>query len=63
MDIKELYNKGIITLQQCEDLLNRTAFYKRSEYELRLENGKIILDIFSQPSITKYSLDNFYKVS
>jgi hypothetical protein len=62
MDAKTLYNKSLITYEVCEDVLNRTAnrtaFYKRGEYELRLEDGKIILDIFSQPSTTEYDLQN-----
>ena len=58
MDAKTLYNKSLITYEICEDVLNRTAFYKKDEYELRLEDGKIILDIFSQPSITEYDVDN-----
>lgn len=58
MDIKTLYNKSLITYEICEDVLNRTAFYKRNEYELRLEDGKIILDIFSQPSTTEYDLES-----
>ena len=60
MDIKTLYNRSLITYEICEDVLNRTAFYKRSEYELRLEDGKIILDIFSQPSTTEYEIDTHH---
>jgi hypothetical protein len=60
MDIKTLYNKSLITYEICEDVLNRTAFYKPSEYELRLEDGKIILDIFSQPSTTEYDLESHH---
>lgn len=60
MDIKTLYNKSLITYEICEDVLNRTAFYKPNEYELRLEDGKIILDIFSQPSITEYNIDTHH---
>ena len=57
MDIKTLYRKNIATYEICEDVLNRTAFYKPHEYELRLENGKIILEIFTQPSTVEYGID------
>ena len=60
MDIKTLYNKSLITYEICEDVLNRTAFYKPNEYELRLEDGKIILDIFTQPSTTEYETINHH---
>jgi hypothetical protein len=56
VDAKTLYNQSRITLEICEDILNRTCFYNRSEYELRLEEGRIILDIFSQPSVTEYDI-------
>ena len=56
VDAKKLYNQSRITLEICEDILNRTCFYNRSEYELRLEEGRIILDIFSQPSVTEYEI-------
>ena len=56
VDAKTLYNQSRITLDICEDILNRTCFYNRSEYELRLEEGRIILDIFSQPSVTEYDI-------
>jgi hypothetical protein len=56
VDAKTLYNQSRITLEICEDILNRTCFYNRSEYELRLEEGRIILDIFSQPSVTEYEI-------
>lgn len=56
VDAKTLYNQSRITLEICEDILNRTCFYQKSEYELRLEDGRIILDIFSQPSVTEYDI-------
>lgn len=56
VDAKTLYNQSRITLEICEDILNRTCFYRKSEYELRLEEGKIILDIFTQPSVTEYEI-------
>lgn len=56
VDAKTLYNQSRITLEICEDILNRTCFYQKSEYELRLEEGRIILDIFSQPSVTEYDI-------
>ena len=60
MSIKEMYNRNLITLEVCEDLLNRTCFYKRSEYEVRLEDGKIILDIYEQNSTVEYELDTHH---
>lgn len=57
MDIKELFNQGIITYDVCEDLLNRTCFYKDNEYELRIEQGLLILDIFSQAGNVAYDID------
>lgn len=56
VDAKTLYNQSRITLEICEDILNRTCFYNKSEYELRLEEGKIVLDIFTQPSVTEYDI-------
>jgi len=56
VDAKTLYNQSRITLEICEDILNRTCFHRKSEYELRLEEGKIILDIFTQPSVTEYEI-------
>ena len=60
MSIKELYNRNLITLEVCEDLLNRTCFYKRSEYDVRLEDCKIILDIYEQNSNVEYDLDTHH---
>ena len=60
VDAKTLYNQSRITLEICEDILNRTCFYNRSEYELRLEEGRIILDIFSQPSVTEYEINEYH---
>jgi hypothetical protein len=60
MDAKTLYNQSRITLEICEDILNRTCFYNRGEYELRLEEGRIILDIFSQPSVTEYEINEYH---
>ena len=60
MSIKEMYNRNLITLEVCEDLLNRTCFYKRSEYEVRLEDGKIILDIYEHHRTVEYDLDTHH---
>jgi len=60
MDAKTLYNQSRITLEICEDILNRTCFYNKSEYELRLEEGRIVLDIFSQPSVTEYEINEYH---
>jgi len=60
MTIKEMYNKGIITLDQCEDLLSRTCFYRPSEYEVRLEGGYVILNIYEQVSNYELELDTHH---